>query len=188
MPVTESEIKAITVAPRVSLEDVKNFILSEEFLYTQTLTFCVLTLVNGFTVTGESACASPTNYNKEIGDRLAREQATNKIWPLLGFDLKQKLHLIEEAGAPTGKIVSLGSPVTYVGTKVIHAVAMSRQEYNDYRGWQLPADENGEDNGYLVEYTDGGTPNVEGHAGYVSWSPVDVFQRAYSTAVRQEPT
>ena len=55
------------------------------------LTFCVLVLSNGFTVTGESACASPENFDAEIGRRIARENAVQKIWPLLGFSLKQKL-------------------------------------------------------------------------------------------------
>jgi len=52
---------------------------------------CVLTLKNGFTVTGESACASPENYNQEIGEKIAKENAVDKIWPLEGYLLKQKL-------------------------------------------------------------------------------------------------
>lgn len=56
------------------------------------LTFCVLVLRNGFTVTGESACASPENFDAEIGRNIARQNAVAKIWPLLGFSLKQKLH------------------------------------------------------------------------------------------------
>ena len=55
------------------------------------LTFCVLVLRNGFTVTGESACASPENFNSEIGRRIARENAVSKVWPLLGYALKEKL-------------------------------------------------------------------------------------------------
>ena len=55
------------------------------------LTFCVLVLRNGFTVTGESACASPENFNAEIGRKIALENATNKVWPLMGYALKQKL-------------------------------------------------------------------------------------------------
>ncbi len=55
------------------------------------LTFCVLELCNGFTVTGESACASPENFNAEIGRRIARENAVAKLWPLLGFRLRDKL-------------------------------------------------------------------------------------------------
>ena len=68
---------------------------------------------------------------------------------------------------------------TYIGTKVIHARPMTRQAYNDYRGWQLPDNEDGADDGYLVEYADGGRANDSRHAGYISWSPKDVFERAY---------
>lgn len=56
------------------------------------LTICVIVLRNGFTVTGESACASPENYDAEIGRKIARENAINKIWPLEGYLLKQKLY------------------------------------------------------------------------------------------------
>jgi hypothetical protein len=56
------------------------------------LTFCVLVLRNGFTVTGESACASPDNFDAEIGRKIARENAVQKVWPLLGYALKASLH------------------------------------------------------------------------------------------------
>ena len=56
---------------------------------------------------------------------------------------------------------------------------MTRAEYNAFRGWELPADENGADEGYLVEYLDGGKPNTTTHAGYVSWSPKEQFDNAY---------
>jgi len=55
------------------------------------LTFCVLILRNGFTVTGESACASPENFDAEIGRKIARQKAVEKIWPLLGFRLRDQL-------------------------------------------------------------------------------------------------
>jgi hypothetical protein len=67
----------------------------------------------------------------------------------------------------------------YIGTKLINAKPMTRQAYNDFRGWTLPANENGADEGYLVEYVDGGKGNTDHYAGYVSWSPADVFDRAY---------
>ncbi len=57
----------------------------------------------------------------------------------------------------------------YVGTKVIEATPMTRGDYNKYRGWQIPADENPADEGYLVKYSD----------DYVSWSPAGVFEEAY---------
>lgn len=68
---------------------------------------------------------------------------------------------------------------TYIGTKIINATPMNRQDYNLFRGWVLPVDENGADEGYLVEYTDGGTPNTSEYAGYVSWSPKEQFEKAY---------
>ena len=57
----------------------------------ETLTFCILVLKNGFTVTGESACASPENFDAEIGRKIARENAKQKIWTLEGYLLKQRL-------------------------------------------------------------------------------------------------
>lgn len=71
------------------------------------------------------------------------------------------------------------SKPTHIGLKAIAAQAMTRLAYNELRGWSVPADENPQDAGYLVEYMDGGKPNVPGFAGYVSWSPADVFERAY---------
>jgi hypothetical protein len=68
---------------------------------------------------------------------------------------------------------------SYIGTKIIRAEPMTRQAYNDLRGWTVPADENPSDAGYLVEYQDGGKPNVPGFAGYVSWSPKAQFEQAY---------
>lgn len=56
------------------------------------LTFCVLVLKNGFTVTGESACASPENFDTELGRKIARENAKQKIWPLMGYLLKEQLY------------------------------------------------------------------------------------------------
>jgi len=59
------------------------------------LTFCVLILRNGFTVTGESACASPENFNAEIGRKIARQKAIEKVWPLMGYELCTKLAEVE---------------------------------------------------------------------------------------------
>lgn len=67
----------------------------------------------------------------------------------------------------------------HIGTKMVTAQPMTRQAYNDYRGLTLPADEDGTDDGYLVEYLDGGKPNHPAHAGYISWSPKAQFDAAY---------
>lgn len=55
------------------------------------LTFCVVVLKNGFTLTGISACADPRKYNKEIGEKVARADALNKAWPLMGYVLRSQL-------------------------------------------------------------------------------------------------
>jgi hypothetical protein len=67
----------------------------------------------------------------------------------------------------------------YIGTKAVNAMPMTRASYNAMRGWTLPADENGDDDGYLVEYTDGGKPNHKDFEGYISWSPKEQFEAAY---------
>lgn len=114
LPGLEESIKALGAdrAPRVTPADIEAEIVTEHFFTAQEgvfgaarsrgedcvvypslplLTVCVLVLRNGFTVTGESACASPDNFNAEIGRRIARENAVAKIWPLLGFRLRDKL-------------------------------------------------------------------------------------------------
>ena len=88
----DSKIKAIRyltgdVDPAFSHEDY----FAKEDKGTPCLTICILTLENGFTVTGESACASPENFDKLIGQKIAYENARNKIWQLEGYLLKEKL-------------------------------------------------------------------------------------------------
>lgn len=60
------------------------------------LTFCVLVLKNGFTVHGVSACAAKENYDQSIGERIARSDAVNKIWPLMGYELRTQLYLQQQ--------------------------------------------------------------------------------------------
>ena len=70
---------------------------------------------------------------------------------------------------------------TYIGTKVLKARPMTRQEYVDYRGWDLPENENGDDEVYLVEYPIevDTVPNHPDHKGYISMSPKSVFEKYY---------
>ena len=122
--VSEQELQAASIAPRVTPADIEANIASEHYFTAAhgvegamarmelhqrhaevdtaanhmsvhvnlgLLTFCVLGLRNGFTVTGESACASPENFNAEIGRRVARENAVDKIWPLMGYELKSSI-------------------------------------------------------------------------------------------------
>ena len=88
----EIQEKGLT-APRLTPDIIDSKIKERSFhVFGETcLTVCCLTLTNGFTVTGESACASPENFNAEIGEKIAFENARNKIWMLEYYLLKQKL-------------------------------------------------------------------------------------------------
>lgn len=90
--VTEQELQERTSAPRVSLDDLKKNIQKVEYIYHGLLTICVITLQNGFTVTGESACVSPENYLKDVGERISYQNAEEKIWGFMGYALRQKHH------------------------------------------------------------------------------------------------
>lgn len=107
----EIQAKGLT-APRVTPDDIEANIASEHYFTAEEgvfagikppagsdivppslslLTFCVLVLRNGFTVTGESACASRENFDAEIGRKIARQNAISKVWPLMGYALKERL-------------------------------------------------------------------------------------------------
>ena len=90
----EAEIQAKGLnAPRLSPAMIDATILSEQFhvFPGTTMTVCCLALKNGFQVIGESAAASPANFNAEIGQKIARDNARNKIWALEGYLLRQRL-------------------------------------------------------------------------------------------------
>lgn len=98
-------------APKITMEDIEANITSEHYFTAyagaksgritrdepenaealKLLTFCVLVLRNGFTVTGQSACVSLENFNAEVGRKIALEDAIDKMWPLMGYALKEKL-------------------------------------------------------------------------------------------------
>ena len=116
----EIQAKGLT-APRITPDDIDANIASEHYFTASEaaiasagawhegkpdipqalslLTFCVLVLKNGFTVTGESACASPENFDAEIGQKIARQNAVQKVWPLMGYALKNKLAFEPEVAA-----------------------------------------------------------------------------------------
>lgn len=89
-------------APRVTPAQLDAAIVAEQYHVFDgtTLTVCCLTLRNGFTVTGESAAASPENFDAELGRKIARGHARDKIWALEGYLLRERLHVdrVREAG------------------------------------------------------------------------------------------
>lgn len=82
------------IVPRVTPAGIDSKILSKAFYRFpgSTVTVCLLTLVNGFSTLGESACASAENFDEEIGRKLAFENARSKVWPLEGYLLRDALH------------------------------------------------------------------------------------------------
>ena len=88
----EIQEKGLT-APRLTPDHIDSCIVSEDYYVfpNTTVTICLLTLKNEYTVTGESACASPENFDEEIGRKIARDNARNKIWALEGYLLKERL-------------------------------------------------------------------------------------------------
>lgn len=90
----EQEIQAKGLnAPRLTPDHIDSVIVGEDYYVfpNTTFTVCLLTLKNGFNVSGESAAASPENFDAEIGRKIARENARDKIWALEGYLLKEAL-------------------------------------------------------------------------------------------------
>lgn len=91
----EQEIQAKRfTAPRVKPKDVQDAIIGETYtiLPSGRVTVCELTLRNGFTVRGESACVFIENFDAEIGCKIARQNAESQVWMVLGYALKEQLH------------------------------------------------------------------------------------------------
>lgn len=90
----EIQEKGLT-APRLTPELINDVIIADDYhVFENTcLTVCCLTLKNGFNVTGESACVSPENFDAELGKKIARDNAKNKIWMLEGYLLKERLSM-----------------------------------------------------------------------------------------------
>ncbi len=167
--------EAPRITPKMLNDNIVHTEIVEHHTHTgQVLRWAILTTKNGFAVTGNpSASVSPENDDPELGGRIAEENAKNNLWSLMGYELRTKVQMIKEVQGPT-----LSTQKTYVGTKVVHALPMNRRDYNLLRKWNLPKDENGDDEGYLVEYPDS-DPQTEGWLGYLSWSPKEVFEKAY---------
>lgn len=107
---TQNETGSESPGVTVTLAGIENEIIAEEYFNAgecaiasghpghpslELLTFCILTLRNGFTVTGQSACADPRKYDREIGRKVARGDAIRQVWPLMGYELRSRLHQLE---------------------------------------------------------------------------------------------
>lgn len=84
-------------APTVTIEHLESLITREYYhvIPDTTTTICVLTVKNGFTVFGKSACVAAENFNKEEGELIARKDALSQLWSLEGYLLRQNLWQLE---------------------------------------------------------------------------------------------
>jgi hypothetical protein len=128
---TEAECAAVAVAPRVSLRDIEEAIVSRYHFTAgevidalnaiaptsrdgyglpspgpipeslKLLSICIVVMKNGFTVIGKSACASPANFNADLGRKIAYEDAICQIWPLMGFALRERFACEQNIAAAT---------------------------------------------------------------------------------------
>src|SRR5690349_20694516 len=195
---TDAELNAALAAlpgERVTEEAIKARILSTDYFSQGTLTLCVITLNNGFQLTGESACVDPANFNQQIGESLAYKQAFNKAWPLFGF-------LLAEARFRRTQ----GKPTEPPGT-IRHYLAAGFQRYRSHKYvWaaKIRAMEREREGGpwrVMVEGSESpltvapeifarGRPDLDGvgaylvvyEDGYVSWSPADKFEAGNARA------
>jgi hypothetical protein len=84
---------------KVTIESINEKIASVNYTkLTGKITHCIITMQNGFEVTGESACVDPANYNQEIGEKISYENAFDKLWPLEGYLLQEKLFALNSFG------------------------------------------------------------------------------------------
>lgn len=90
--VSEQESAAIATAPRVTLDSMEDKIDDIHYIIHEgILTLCILKMSNGFYVVGESAPASPANFNAELGHKFAYENAIRQLWKLEGYSLRDRL-------------------------------------------------------------------------------------------------
>lgn len=172
------EIMATRTAPRVTIETIKDKIANRDFIYSDQLTICVVTMYNGFMVVGKSAPASPSNYDRGLGEKFAFDDCIKQLFQLEGYLL---CHTLAVSGEPVpegpvgpwgrykshktveaGRIIGMG----HLDGKYLlmlegnHEVQVSEHYLQHFKP---------QEGGYYVKYAD----------GYESWSPADAFEEGY---------
>jgi hypothetical protein len=175
-------------APRVTVDQIKSRIANVAFLrlVDTTVTICSITLDNGYSVRGESACVDPANFNQEIGERIAYDNAFRNLWPLFGFLLAELRHLAPK----TEPLPTLPAGwKRYRSHKVVEAVEIAgvSQEVGlvaPVEGEHVDVPDNffgrgtPETGDFLVRYA----PDAKHPNGYLSWSPRRAFLDGYTPA------
>lgn len=130
--------KDIQTKKRATLEMVLDMVKSHDYVALGTTTVCLITLDNGYTVLGTSACVDPANFDKELGERLAYDDAVDKVWPLAGFRLAEggvnphlELDISETPELPPMRCLSFGQALNALE----HGKRVARLGWNGKGMW-----------------------------------------------------
>tara|TARA_R110002124_G_scaffold242525_1_gene407655 strand:+ start:1166 stop:1663 length:498 start_codon:yes stop_codon:yes gene_type:complete len=125
---------------KVTKEDLEHLVAQSNTTFTNpagTLTHCVITLPCGYTVTGESACVDPANYNKELGEKYALEQAVDKLWPLEGYLLANDLYRAKQPTSFVSRMVFEQSDLNEKLEKLTKFLDQPKPDFVEQSQWEL---------------------------------------------------
>ena len=136
---------------KVTKEDLEHLVAQSKTTFTNpagTLTHCVITLPCGYTVTGESACVDPANYDKELGEKYALEQAVEKLWPLEGYLLANDIYRSEQPKSYAARMISEQEALHTKLFKLSNLLDKPQPSFIDDNEWALLHDQRD----YMTEY------------------------------------
>ena len=129
---------------KVTKEDLEHLVAKSKTTFTNpagTLTHCVITLPCGYTVTGESACVDPANYDKELGEKYALEQAVDKLWPLEGYLLANDLYRAKQPTSFVSRMVFEQSDLNEKLEKLTTFLDQPKPDFVEQAQWELMKDQ-----------------------------------------------
>lgn len=136
---------------KVTKEDLEHLVAQSKTTFTNpagTLTHCVITLPCGYTVTGESACVDPANYDKELGEKYALEQAVEKLWPLEGYLLANDIYRAQQPTSYASRMIFEQSDLREKLDKLCDFLSKPQPSFIDNKEWELLLDQRD----YMSEY------------------------------------
>lgn len=125
---------------KVTKEDLEHLVAQSKTTFTNpagTLTHCVITLPCGYTVTGESACVDPANYDKELGEKYALEQAVEKLWPLEGYLLANDIYRVKQPTSFVSRMVFEQSDLREKLNKLREFLDKPKPDFVEQAQWDL---------------------------------------------------
>lgn len=129
---------------KVTKEDLEHLVAQSKTTFTNpagTLTHCVITLPCGYTVTGESACVDPANYDKELGEKYALEQAVEKLWPLEGYLLANDIYRVKQPTSYASRMIFEQSDLREKLEKLTAFLDKPKPDFVEQAQWELMKDQ-----------------------------------------------